>query len=51
MTQEEKIPLYCNGSWKTGVESVLEYWEKYLPKHKFMMEQIDLGYELKKKAG
>lgn len=51
MTQEEKIRLYCNGSWKTGVESVLEYWEKYLPKHKFMMEQIDLGYELKKKAG
>lgn len=51
MTQEEKIRLYCNGNWKTGVESVLEYWEKYLPKHKFMMEQIDLGYELKKKAG
>lgn len=48
MTEEGEIRFYYNGSWKTDMESVLKYLEKYLPRHKFILEQAELGYELKK---
>ena len=51
MTKEEEIRFYYNTEWKKYIEDVLAYWEKYLPKHKFMVEQTELGYELKKKLG
>ena len=51
MTKEEEISFYYNTEWKKYIEDVLAYWEKYLPKHKFMVEQTELGYELKKKLG
>lgn len=48
MTKEAEIRFYYNAGWKEDMESVLAYWEKYLPKHKFVLEQTGLGYELKK---
>lgn len=48
MTKEEEIRFYYNAKWKEHMESMLVYWEKYLPRHKFVLEQMELGYELKR---
>lgn len=48
MTAEGEIRFYYNKNWKTDLESVLKDLEKYLPGHKFVLESMESGHELRK---
>lgn len=48
---KEEIRLYYNENWKLDLEDALRLLVSYLPGHKFRLEQMELGYELKRKIG
>lgn len=50
-TAKGEIRLYYNGNWKMDLEEALRSLEKYLPEHKFILEQMELEYELKEEVG
>lgn len=44
----EEYRLYYNGNCIKEMEKAFKTLERYLPGHKFMLEQMQLGYELRK---
>ncbi len=49
-TKEGEIRLYYNESWKSDLTNGLQSLEKYLPGHRFYLEQMELEHELKKEV-
>ena len=50
VTAAGEIRLYYNRSWKTSLEHTLQSLVRYLPGHRFLMEEMELGYELLRKV-
>ncbi len=42
--------LYYNENWKKEVKDMLASLAKYLQGHKFIMDEMELGYDLKKEV-
>lgn len=49
-TSARDVRLYYNENWKTEVKDMLASLAKYLQGHKFIMDDMELGYELKKEV-
>lgn len=45
---DKEFQLYRNKNYRNELEEVLGILAKYLPGHKFFMDSMELGYELKK---
>ncbi|MDE7014427.1 MAG: hypothetical protein K2P19_07105 [Kineothrix sp.] len=45
-----EVRLYYNENWKKEVRETLSYLAKYLQGHKFIMDDMELDYELKKEV-
>ena len=49
-TVKGEIRLYYEEEWKTDLEDSLQLLLKYLPGHKFFLEQMEIEYELQKEV-